>query len=1831
MGQKTKKLVSAMINISKINRLRFLVLNSLALYGTVSPGVLLSQESVDFAKENWNPPSAVKSMPANPPAIPRTVQTVDSRFDPSAEIDDTKLRNARVLGFPLIRYAVTSKALNTPNNPVSENRSVADALAAYQKSGGAESVSGRTALEAFLDLHPSGSYAPSVRLELSSALWRTGWWEKSIRQLEAAWAQSSQCSPSDVEAHRFADVILSELLKTSALLGRKERIRTILKEIADRHSGGDALNSIHRAKEILWFLDNRAEQNILCGFSAANLVCVPRGQKAIFPDVHDEKEKQEFISKGVSLWDIAEHSAESGGDLQCVLKTDPKAPLAIPSVIHWKLGHFSALTGKDGDGRIHLEDAMMKYDSWVEASVLAEESSGYALLPKETSLPKGYRLVEKAEAREILGRHCVHGFDDEGCDRETGDCGGGSKGMATYSLNLRRAYANIIDTPISYASPDGSEVEFTIKHSNMPPVSTTFNTYGFGTNWFPVFGGGCIVLQGTGVPNSSIQWQTGTGSYNIYTHAGSGNYTKKQLELPSISYLAAPSGPGYRVAYTDGSYFDFTTANTNPVSRYLLTRQVDSNGATTLFGYDSSAKLLSITDSWGKVTVFSYIPELGDLAPAASYPSLVRRITDPFGRYATFLYDVYGNLVKITDPIGIVSEFTYGGTAGISKLKTPYGETSFIEDASYGMKTLVTDPRGFKEQIIQKDLWSYRELDAAGNVLTGSLTDFTVRNWNQNPDDALYGDRTAKAPNGILVGAGLVGFLPKNNNLGFRNSFYWDKKAMYHAPEDWNAATVYNWKAGSTSEIGPALSSSRTPGNGRIWYNYPGQAPVDGPDGPVTSYQPSKIVRQVENESGTPTWVMTQRTYNAYGLPLLSTDEKGRQIQINYDTNQQDVLNVQALVNGTWVSLKSYTYAPSPNNRLPATITEVSGLVTTYNYNARGQVTGITTSKGGNSEAVRYTYSASQTAPPAAWPGDPGYVRKIEQTSPANLSAWVLTDEFSYDTVGRVRSHKDAGNYETLFDYDNFDRLTLATHPDGTTLQFAYRRLDLEGTKDRAGRWSRAGHNAVRQPVVHMSPDGKITQYDWCLCGQLQKLTDAAGRETKWTWAPGGFLMEKFLPDGVKKTTYTYQPNSGRLSTITQPNDQASGFPTTTCLYDTDGKTRTVNYTDPATPDLTFNYEPNNLGRLTSVVDGIGTHNYVFVPLVASIAGAGQLDYVDGPLTNDRFRNVYDWQNRVGTLDLLQDTLVSPANLRTESYTWDSLGRPASIINTLGNFTMGYNTALPRPDSISGPFGISTVFTYQPNTAPGHSATALLSITHSLGATQLARHIYGTDKGGRITSWQQESNSQPSAITKYDYSLDDELLAAEDRNLSTSALIDSEKWGFDKAGNWLSHTRSATSLMETRTHDNLNRLNQIGGAGSTLVEGTVNELSTVTVNNQPAELRTDPVAGGYRYRKTVPVTAGSNTVQIKAIDKDNPPNTTQKNWQFTVPSIQRSFNYDNNGNTMGDGLRTYTWDAKNRLKTVTQGGVTWKWDYDFLDRRVREYQNNVLIKIFIWAETSIAQERNAANAITRTHYDGGFSDGPSATTGTKYQTLGDHLGNVREVITSAGSVAAVYDYTPYQGPVKISGSVDATKLTIGEYYHHDATGLELTLYRAYDPALGRWLSPDPIEEMDDINMYGYVNLGPISNVDELGLAITEFDEGSSNLHVHPEGPGPKKPAYGIRVMPDGSLEPCAKGNHPFNYKEASADLAKRSKNLAWVNTTRLALTRQYDKVRGVSNKAAIQKLGGAFKKIGKKLAKGAAGCILKKVPIIGWGFALKGAIDGYREEGAWGAVKGAVW
>ena len=54
-------------------------------------------------------------------------------------------------------------------------------------------------------------------------------------------------------------------------------------------------------------------------------------------------------------------------------------------------------------------------------------------------------------------------------------------------------------------------------------------------------------------------------------------------------------------------------------------------------------------------------------------------------------------------------------------------------------------------------------------------------------------------------------------------------------------------------------------------------------------------------------------------------------------------------------------------------------------------------------------------------------------------------------------------------------------------------------------------------------------------------------------------------------------------------------------------------------------------------------------------------------------------------------------------------------------------------------------------------------------------------------------------------------------------------------------------------------------------------------------------------------------------------------------------------------------------------------------------------------------------------------------------------------------------------------------------YLHVRSGLNLTMFRAYNPALGRWLSRDPLGERVGPNLYDYVRNSPINLRDRLGL------------------------------------------------------------------------------------------------------------------------------------------------
>ena len=119
--------------------------------------------------------------------------------------------------------------------------------------------------------------------------------------------------------------------------------------------------------------------------------------------------------------------------------------------------------------------------------------------------------------------------------------------------------------------------------------------------------------------------------------------------------------------------------------------------------------------------------------------------------------------------------------------------------------------------------------------------------------------------------------------------------------------------------------------------------------------------------------------------------------------------------------------------------------------------------------------------------------------------------------------------------------------------------------------------------------------------------------------------------------------------------------------------------------------------------------------------------------------------------------------------------------------------------------------------------------------------------------------------------------------------------------------------------------------------------------------------------------------------------------------------------------------------------------------------------------------------------------------GNYYYTR-DHLGSIREVTDAIGVLQAQYDYDPYGKSVVVAGNMNVDFGYTGHYFHAPSS-LNLTLYRAYNPALGRWLSRDPIGERGGLNLYGYVFNSPIQLIDRLGLEVPDdwFDENQGTL------------------------------------------------------------------------------------------------------------------------------------
>jgi RHS repeat-associated protein len=242
------------------------------------------------------------------------------------------------------------------------------------------------------------------------------------------------------------------------------------------------------------------------------------------------------------------------------------------------------------------------------------------------------------------------------------------------------------------------------------------------------------------------------------------------------------------------------------------------------------------------------------------------------------------------------------------------------------------------------------------------------------------------------------------------------------------------------------------------------------------------------------------------------------------------------------------------------------------------------------------------------------------------------------------------------------------------------------------------------------------------------------------------------------------------------------------------------------------------------------------------------------------------------------------------------------------------------------------------------------------------------------------------------------------------------------------------------------------------------------------------------WRSSYGYDAADNITQVSS------QTNTASNWSATPNALNQiatrnstSWVYDAAGNLLDDGARTYTWDAAQRLISITDKATGRKSEfiYDGQSRLTitKEYPAGSATSQetrYLWCGHKVCQARDGQDNITARYFDEGEIKGSQSLYYTK-----DHQGSIMETTQASGKVLGSLDYGPYGEAEKAQGQLPDFRYA--GMLHHAPTGLYLTHYRAYDPTVGRWLNRDPIGEDGGINLYGYVGGNPVSRIDPLGL------------------------------------------------------------------------------------------------------------------------------------------------
>src|SRR5262249_1257773 len=133
-------------------------------------------------------------------------------------------------------------------------------------------------------------------------------------------------------------------------------------------------------------------------------------------------------------------------------------------------------------------------------------------------------------------------------------------------------------------------------------------------------------------PGADMTYSSRGGGSRLFTsfNPGTQSYAYQQYDQ---ALLKMTSSASYEMTWRDGTrlVFNQSDGSTNAGRKIFLTQYIDRYGNAVTINYDSNLRITTIVDAIGQATTLTYgLP--GDIYR-------ITKVTDPFGRFATFDYD----------------------------------------------------------------------------------------------------------------------------------------------------------------------------------------------------------------------------------------------------------------------------------------------------------------------------------------------------------------------------------------------------------------------------------------------------------------------------------------------------------------------------------------------------------------------------------------------------------------------------------------------------------------------------------------------------------------------------------------------------------------------------------------------------------------------------------------------------------------------------------------------------------------------------------------------------------------------------------------------------------------------------------------------------------------------------------------------------------------------------------------------------------------------------------------------------------------------------------------